>query len=330
MDHIGIIKKAWGITWRHRALWALGFLWALVGGNRGGSFHFNQFTGGSPGRSGDFHVGPIDVGMMLAHIQAFVLAHLGIIALLSCFLLIFGIITAIVRYVVQAGVYRVLYHLEVDGIAPTVGAAFREGWHRRTWKLFLQDLALFTMLLILLVVLLAIMAAPASLAFLGHDAVRTIGVIGLVLTGIVVLVIFWAFVVAFGVLSQLWWRAAVIDDMGVIDAMALALHMARARFKDVAIIWILMVGASILFGLFVFVFMLFVIGVVAVVAGAPGYLLYHFTQSLTVALLWGVPVGTVLFILPMTFVTGLYLIFTASVWNNVYLELSRPKLTSTL
>jgi hypothetical protein len=56
---------------------------------------------------------------------------------------------------------------------------------------------------------------------------------------------------------------------------------------------------------------------ITVVAGGPGNLIYQAAESIGWALAWGIPVGLLVFVLPLAFVSGLYLIFHSSVWNQV-------------
>jgi len=332
MDHVGILKKAFNTTRKYRALWILGFLWALVGGNGGHGFNFNSFRGGNIGSTSDFNVNPGDVDIgpgdfnaVLSEIQAFVMGHLGIIISISCFLILLLIAMAVVRYVLQAGIYRVLYRLETEGVEPTVKAGFREGWHRRTWRLFLQNLLLTVVMLVVIFALIALVALPGVLLLFDNDALQVLGGIGIAVTGIIAFIFFIIFAIVVGILATLWWRAAVLDDMGAIDAMGYAWRLARANIKDLAIIWLLMVGAAIVYGILLVIFILIVMVVVAIIAGLPAYLLYQATDSLAPALLWGIPVGFILFVLPVAFVSGLYLIFQADVWNTTYLQLSRAQ-----
>ncbi len=52
MDYFGILKKAWNITWRYKALWVLGlFVGSSTGGSSGGS---SNYSGGSGDYSGAY------------------------------------------------------------------------------------------------------------------------------------------------------------------------------------------------------------------------------------------------------------------------------------
>jgi len=52
MDYLDILKRAWNITWRYKALWVLGFFAAAAGGSGGGGNPASYSTGAedwSPG-----------------------------------------------------------------------------------------------------------------------------------------------------------------------------------------------------------------------------------------------------------------------------------------
>ena len=100
MDHVGIVKNVFRTTLRYRGLLDLGILWALVGGGGSGFSSGLNYTMNSETPPDGFpmpYFDYFDPGMIFAVIVA-----------LCCLALIVGIIIAIVRYVLQAGVYRSL------------------------------------------------------------------------------------------------------------------------------------------------------------------------------------------------------------------------------
>ncbi len=127
-----------------------------------------------------------------------------------------------------------------------------------------------------------------------------------------------AVIVVIGVLSQFWWRAAVIGDQGFVTSMRSAWRLVRHNPTDVLIMWLLMLGIGILFVLLMIPVLLLVGLITAIVAGGPGYIIFLATESVGWALAWGIPVGLLAFMIPLAFVGGLYLIFHSSVWNQVY------------
>lgn len=324
MDHIGIISNAFKTTIRYRALWILGFLWFLVGGglssgSPGSLTYTSGSSSGAPFGGTEWEqlgLDPLFAGAMATAIASWLL-------LACCIFLLLAIIITVVRYVIQAGVYRSLSRLELEGEEPTVGDAFRQGWHRHTWRLFLQNLLVIIVLALTMILLGLIVAAPLLLLVVDNDAANAVGIGGTVVLGLCWALLLFAALIAVNVLSQLWWRAAVIADQSTIDAMVTAWRMARHNLSDLAIIWLLMLGIGILFAFLMIPFVFILALLTVILAGGPGYLIYQITGSVAGALLWGIPVGLVVIIIPIAIVGGLYLIFYSSVWNQVYTALSQ-------
>ncbi len=315
MDHVGILKNAFHTTWRYRALWILGFLWALVGGTGAGY--------GFPGSTSNYNFGgrrPQNLpfgGDLGANIGLVV----GLLVLACGMFLILGILALVLRYTLQAGVYRSLHALDAEGVAPGVKRGIREGWNRRTWRVVLQDLLVGILMALASLLTLALALSPLLLLIADNRAVKAVGIAAAVGLGLVWLLLFIIAATAVSVLSQLWWRAAVVGDETALDAIGSGWRLARRYLGDVAIIWLLMLGAGLLWGLIMIPVMLLLGGLAAVFAAGPGFLIYQTTHAVWPALLWGVPVGLVIFVVPLVFLGGLYLIFQASVWNQVYDQL---------
>lgn len=310
MNHVDILKNAFHITARYRALWVLGLLWALAGG--GASLRAPNFT--YTFEESNFTGVPF---------RGFTI--LGLIVTACCLFLILGVIAAVLRYTLQAGVYRSLHALANEGVTPAVRKGFREGWNRRTWRLFLQDLLVGIPLALAALLALALALSPFLLLISDNGVVKGLGIaaaVGLILLWVLFLIVV---VTVAGVLSQLWWRAAAVGDEDTVGAIRTGWRLARHNLGDVAVMWLLMLGAGLLWGLIMIPAVLMLVVVAGLLAAGPGVLLYQATSSLIPALLWGIPVGLVVFVLPLLFLSGLYLIFQASVWNQVYDQLmGRP------
>ena len=319
MDHIGIIKNALQTTIRYRALWILGFLWALTGGGIG-----SRGSGGAPANSGSNTSWKMDemdlekLGIDPALFATFSAAILSWIILLCCCLFIVAILITVLRYVLQAGVYRSLAQLELQDVAPTVRGAFREGWHRRTWRMFLQNLLVFIAIFAVLILLALVVAAPFFFLSNGGDVFNALGIGFTILFGLCWILLMIAAFIVIAVLSEFWWRAAIIGDQDTITAMRSGWRLVRHNVTDVLVMWLLMLGIGILFALVMFPVVLLIGLITAVVAGGPGYIIYQATESIGLALAWGIPVGLIVFILPLVFIGGLYIIFQNSVWNQMY------------
>ncbi|NOZ70562.1 MAG: hypothetical protein GXP38_01395 [Chloroflexi bacterium] len=316
MDYIAVIKKAAQTTLRYRALWILGFLWALAGGGGSGGASARGGTNFSSG-SENWH---FEKGN-LPHIFSNPAAVFGWIVLLLCIFLILALVLAVLRYVLQAGIYRSLHQLDQENEPPRVREALRQGWHVRTWRLFLQNLVIGIPTVLVLLLLLALAASPLLMLLIQSNAAKALGIVGAVSMLFVWIIVVVIVTTAISILKQFWWRAAVIGDQDTFTAIRSAWHLVRTNLRDVFIMWLLMLGVGILFGLLMIPIVLLLIAFAGVIAGIPAYLLYQATSSIIPALIWAVPTALFILILPMAFVNGLYLVFQASVWNQVYDQL---------
>lgn len=333
MNYSLILEHALEVTARHRALWVLGFLWALVGGcgGGGGGSGFNLGGGGSGGGgssgSTDFEVPEAmrQMGERLGQLSP--AQWIGIAVGAACVVLALAIISTVARYVLQAGIFRSLDQLDAVGLEPTVRGAWTEGWNRRTVRLVLQDLAVGLGMLALVLITLLPMVIPvifiaASADSNGLGPVGALGVMGLVsycCLWVIALIVISNVV---EVLQQLWWRYAVLDDQDFIAAVQLGIRLGRSRARPLVGMWLVMLLVGLLWML---VSLGLVVGfglLTALVAGGPAWLLYHNTDGLTWPLVWGIPVGVLTFIVPLVFAAGLYLVFQASVWTQVFRQLA--------
>jgi hypothetical protein len=328
MDHVRILERAVEVVRRHRALWILGFLWALVGGgggfgsgfpNIGGNFRWEMDEGDFVAPWGDRfgHANALDRFRDLDP-----MAIAGILALACLAALLVAIVVTVARYVLQAGIFRSLDRLDREEVEPTVRTAWREGWHRRTWRPFLQNLIVGIPLAVVSVLLLLPALSPLLLLASDADGAKALGIVmaGGLCLGWLLLVIGAGIVV--GVLQHLWWRAAVLDDMGFLDAIGHAWRLARGNVGSLGIMWLLMFGAQILWMVIGIVLLVLFGALTAVVAGIPAYLLWQSTHALLWPLVYGIPVGLVTLGVPVLLAGGLYLVFDASVWTQVYRALT--------
>jgi hypothetical protein len=119
---------------------------------------------------------------------------------------------------------------------------------------------------------------------------------------------------------ELAWRRTVLDKIGVIASITEIFGIIKRNFKDVLVIWLLMIAIGI--GWF-FAFLLVILPVALFAAlllgGIPGGLVYLISGSVWGALIAGGVPGIIALILVITFGTGLYLTFRSAVWTLTYL-----------
>jgi hypothetical protein len=357
MDPIKILKRAWHIVWNYRVLWIFGFILALTAsgssggsGNNGSRFNINEreefqmpsnmerefnsageafeefFRQGLPALERELDLPSGELSTMLWVIGAFILV-----------MIIVGLAMSVARYVSETSVIRMVDEYESSGKMLSFREGWRLGWNRKAWRLFLINLILslpaFLLLAFFVVIGFAVYkTASAPGAGSGGMWASWAGIVAIVL---VVLFVFAILMVFLGLLQKFFWRAAALEDLGVRDSFRSGWQTFRENWKDIGIMWLVMVGLGIAWAiasiiLFVISIPVLAITVVAgaVVAAIPGLLLVGFFSLFLNSYLPWIAGG--LFVLPLFFIvgfspwiflSGLTLTYTSTVWTLVYREL---------
>jgi hypothetical protein len=318
MNHMLIIRRAWEILRRYRVLWIFGILIALTsggGGNgNGASWSANSNRMGTePFRN---------VPWLADVVRPDRIA--GLIALCCCLLLVVGIITAIIRYVSRAALIRSVDQIEATGVAPTWKQGFRLGWTNRTFRLFVLELIVGFVVGLAALLLLALAASPLLLLLTDTDAGRIIGIALTVMLGIVVVLLLLVVGLILSVLAEFWSREILLADRSIGEALTEGYAHVRRRLRDVGLMWLLLLGIGIGFSIVLIPIVLALVALGVGVGGGLGWLLYQATNSTLWAVAFGLPVGLLLFVIPLSIVGGLYSVFTHSVWTLTYREVSAP------
>ncbi len=316
MNHTQLIKRAIGITWRYKVLWIFGILLALTGGGGGGGG-----GGGSSGFNADRGTtfpGFRPEALGLDRIDWSLVA--GIVALCCCALLIWMVIATILQYVARAALFRIVDHSEETGVMPTWREGFRLGWSNRTFRLWLLDLIVGIPFAIAAILLLLLGATPLLFLAVDSPAAKVLGIamtIGFELLVILALVVAG---VVLSVLRQFWWREIALGDRSVGQAFYSGYALVRSRGKDIALMWLLMFGIRLAYGLIAVVSMIVIFALAAGVGAGIGFLVHSLTQSVVWAVVLGLPLFFVILIVPLIFVEGLWLVFESTAWTLTYRE----------
>jgi len=316
LDYIAIIKRAFKITVRYRALWLFGFFLALCSGSRNGG-NIGSWEGGGPTNQGTDNL-PFN-GFRLPQLDiALVIAIVAGILLLVALLIVVGVI---VRSVSRAAIIGMVEQVEETGRV-TVRDGWRWGWSRRAWRIFLINLIIGIPLVLLLGGALVMVVAPVVLGALSKSETKL--VIGIFST--VFLLILWVLVVlAVGLivspLSELGWRLAALRDQDPVDSLGGSFSLIRKNVKHVAITVLLLAGIGIGWAIASIVLIIVAMLMGGVAGVVPALIGYWLTQELLGALLAGLPVFLVVMIVPLMFVTGLCLVFRSAVWTLVFRNL---------
>jgi hypothetical protein len=305
------LKRALRITWRYRPLWIFGFLLALCGGGGGGGGggNFNFSTSGR-----DFENLPnqpdIDPGVIITVIVA--------VVILALLLALIGIV---VRQVTRAALIGMVHRI-TETAAVTAGEGWRIGWSARAWRIFLLNLVIGIPLTLLALFLLLLASSPLLLLLANTTAAQVIGIVLAVLAFLVVIFVLIIINAVINPLQELAWRRTVLAERGVMNSLRDAFNLIRRSFKDVAILWLLLLGIGIAWAIVGLIVVLPVsLLAAAVVGGIPALLVWWLSGSWWGAAIAGVPPGLIVLILVSSFASGLYLTYRSAVWTLGYLNL---------
>ena len=324
MDHLKVLKRSFEITWSYRALWVFGILLALTTGSGGGG------NGGSSGRMGSPAQGAPSGGFRLPEIPPQVVSTLIVVGIaLACVILLLIIASAIVRYVAETALIRMVNDHEETGEKRSIRQGFRWGWSRTSLRLFAIDLLVFVPLVVGFILLLLLALAPLLL-WTTHS--QAAGIVGTVTTiGLVVLFIllFIAVIAAASLLIHFFRRVCALEEVGVVESIRRGYALVRRHLKDVIIMWLIMVGLTIGWAILMIpvVIMLVILGLV--LGGGPALLAGGLAgmASRGGPLPWllggavGLPIFLLVLIVPLLFLGGLWQVYRSGVWTLTYREL---------
>jgi hypothetical protein len=321
MNHFDLLKRAFYITWRYKPLWLFGFILALCGGSGGGGGGNFNFPGSSGSRGDDFggfgnlpNMPDIDPNTVIA----LVVGAIGLIVLLA----VLAIVLQVVARTALIGMVRQIKETETI----TVVEGWRLGWSRGAWRIFLLNLLIDIPVAIFSLLLVVLALSPLLLLLTKETALMVTGIILAVLAVLFVLLILLLVSVIITPLRELAWRRTVLNNQGVINSLRDAFGLIKQRFKDVAVIWLLMIGIGFGWGIVALLVVLPVSLMAAVVVGGiPAGLVYLISRSGIGAMIAGVPLALLSLILVSSVATGFYLIYQSTVWTLTYLQVQEPE-----
>jgi len=322
MDHMKILKRAFDITWRYRALWLFGVLVALTTarGGTGGQVTY-QSDGGFPTLGREIHMPEIPsqlVGTLVA-------VGVG----LACLFVLLSLIALVLRYVGTTALIRMVDDHEETGEKRKVGWGFGQGWSRAAWRLFLIDLLIRVPAALVFVFLVLLVLSPLLLWTTGSETAGILGTVAAI--GMLFPLILLAVVVGavLSLLIRFFRRACVLESLGVVEAIRRGYGLVRGHLKDVGVMWLIMIGLGIAWmALMVPVMIalvllgLFVGGLPALLIGGLTSLFFEGAMPWILAAAIGVPIFILVIAVPGLLLGGLAEVFRSSVWTLTYRELT--------
>lgn len=247
---------------------------------------------------------------------------------LACLIVILIIVGAIARYVSETALIRMVDDYEETGQKRRVRQGFRMGWSRSAFRLFLIQLVVGLPTALAFILLFALALAPLLLWVTRAEAA---GVIGTVITiGLFILIVLLAIVVGvvLAILMKFFWRACVLEGLGVTAAIRQGYAVVRQNLKDVVLMWLITVGLRIGWAIVMIpvVFLLLVVsaalgGALALLAGWLTGLAFEGLTPWIVAGVVGIPIFILVLAAPLTFLGGLLEVFLSSTWTLTYRKL---------
>ena len=316
MSHFDLLKRAFNITWRYRPLWLFGFILALCGGGGGSSGGNFNLPGGD--NLGDFGNAPnvpeIEPDLIFAII-------VGVILLV----ILLTVVSIMAQVVARTALIGMVSQIQATD-AVTISAGWRWGWSGKGWRLFLVNLLIGIPLTVLAIFLVLLALSPLLLLMAENSALTVVSIVLSILAVLFVILVLVAVKVVINPFQELAWRRTVLADQQVIASLREAVGLVKQRFKDVAVIWLLMIGIGFGWGILA-VFVVLPVSLLAalVLGGIPAGLVYLISRSGIGAAIAGVPLALLTLIMVSSVATGFYLVYQSSIWTLTYLEIRKDE-----
>jgi hypothetical protein len=339
MDHLRILKRAFEVTWKYRALWLVGLLLVLAGGGV-----ISGFRPGSPGSPGDNSGGQggepswggPNGGLELQQFREKVvpilvaIAVVVVVVVVAIFVLVFllSILALIVRYVTRVSLMQMVQSHEETGEEIGFGRGLRLGWSRSAWRLFAINLIFRVPLALLMIVLIVPIVGLAIGGFVtGRGPGIVLGII-LVLLTIPIILVGAVVRIALKPVLEVIGRACVIRGVDVGTAIREGWGLIRRNLGATALQWLLLVGLGIAWSIalipinLALVFLaLFVSGIPALALGGISALFFSWPVGLIIGGIAFVPTFILLVGLPNLALNTLATVYQSTVWTLTYREL---------
>ncbi len=356
MDYAKVLKRAWHVMKHYRAVWIFGIVLALTTVSWGAALWLGAGDEDSDRQLVRWELSAKDqqwlernLGIRLPRTLALTradLAERGIFVLedhlpekvagalptiarvLAAIAAALWIACTIARYVAEAALIQMVDDYEETETARNVREGLRMGWSIVAWRLLWIDVVAFTALITITCLLFVPALVPVLLVLDGQLSAILIGstvALGLVFLGVALVVIAWT-------VGTLWVRlarrACSLDGLGVIGSLRQGYSTMRQQAKEVAPVWLAMVGVELTYPFLITPLVIALMGA-GVVAGAFITLLVGSLarQFMALATAWELAgaLGVTMFILvlavPLAVLGGLREVFQSSTWTVAYREL---------
>ena len=355
-----ILKRSWQILWNYRMLWVFGFILALtIGGSNFGSQSRNtgndrnnnnpqpraqapnewqNLPGNTPREKLNSALGQAVTEIQKLQAQYPVEFRMGISVAITVLvmILILSFIGAILRYVAETATIRMVDEYEQTGVKVGFRQGWKYGWSRSAWRLFLINFVVHIPTLVLFVILGLVGWWIVTTALYGVESALITSLIAGVGLAFIAILITVVLMVVLYLLRDFAWRTSVLEGTGAMESLRLATALVKRNWKSAGLMWLVMIGIKIAWGIafFILVFPLLIVSVITAVGGllvavVPSLLTAGIASLLAApdywpwifALVIGLPFFATVAFSPILLVGGWGKIYESNVWTLTYREL---------
>lgn len=316
MGYGDIIKRAWSITWRYRALWVLGLFAGVTGASSGGgsgggnSGYSSSGSGSGSGASIDEFMRALDPALLAERF----IPLLPVVIAVTVLLVAIGFVLWVLGIAARGGLIQAVNAIE-ETRPFKLGTAWEAGFSR-FWPLLGLSLLLglpmallaITLALALALPLLGTLASgadPTPAAFMPFCGLLVIGLPLLIVGGVIL-----------GSMRVLGERSIMLDGTGVFASAGGAWRTFRTRIKDTLIMWFINLGLNIASSIAVAIPLV----IIVVAAIVPAVFSARSGSWTTVAVAAGIALLLVTLLL-MAY-TAIWGTFTSALWTVFYRRLT--------
>ncbi len=307
MDFGAVIKRAWQITWRYKALWVLGLFAGVSGwsgGGGGGGNSGSDFSGLSDSTSGSGS--GVDAGDFSRFVDQLG-DYLPLIIGVTVLLIFVGLLWSILGVAARGGLVTGVNAIE-EGATRSTGELWRAGFSR-FWSLVGLDILLKLPVVAVLLLMAAVIIAPiaGTIAAGGEPGPEVlVPICGSLVIGIPLLIL-GSFVL--GIMYVVALRYVMLGGQGAVEAARNSWSFLRARMKDTVLMWLINAGLNLAAGFAMAIPVVIIVLAFALPIATAG-----------VASAWGVLSGViVLLVVVMVVVSfaynGIWGTFTSALWT---------------
>ncbi|MBN1535835.1 MAG: hypothetical protein JW908_03805 [Anaerolineales bacterium] len=336
MNYAKILKRGWEILWSYKTLWVFGIILALTtnsGFNGNGSRttrrevdseNFNFTLPSNIQQTIDKILETFNRTLFSQNYST--LIGIGIAVLI--FIILISIIFAIGRYVSQTALIKMVDTYETSGEKVNWQRGFRLGWSRQAWQLFLINLVIFLPLTLLTMGFLGCAIMPVIVSMAANNEPTGPGMIASI--GLFFLIIFVAAIIGIilSLFMEIIYRECVLEGQGVMASIRNGWKKVTRNFKDVFLMWLILIGVRFGYFLVTIPIVILLIGIALLAGGGIGVALYFVGNAISATSGWiiaaivGGTIFMIIFSFPKLFLDGVFETYTSSVWTLTYRELN--------